>query len=278
MIPILQAQRAVLMQAIASQQTVALKIDPSARTCTWVTLGSSASPPPDLSEHIVQGLLRLAASEAVHPALFWVVQRALGRTRPYDVAPYELKRSFRGARIVLWTRDDGAANLPAARFSFRGASEGGRWLDTCFVVAYPKVPEQLPPPVLLPGTTVAARAGDEQYTTPLDTRAVLEAALADGSFLVEWLTADEASAAPPSNFTMSMESTVMEDGRAVVQMKETRLRFTCAVCDTPCNSRCARCKAVHFCSAACQKTAWKEHKKTCEPPPAASGSQQAGPA
>jgi hypothetical protein len=29
--------------------------------------------------------------------------------------------------------------------------------------------------------------------------------------------------------------------------------------------RCARCKEVSYCGAACQKAGWKGHKKTCAP-------------
>jgi hypothetical protein len=271
---ILQAQRAAGMQALATQKIVALKIDPHARTHTWVTLAASASPPPEVAPNILLGVLHCAPSEMVHPALYYTVQCALGRPEPTDVAPYELKRSFCGARVVLWTRDDSPENLPAARFSFKGAPAGGRWLDTCFLVAYPKLPAEMPPAVAVPGTGFATRPGDAQLTTPLDTRAVLEAALEDGRLGVEWLTAAEASASPPSNFTLSMTSTAMEDENTVVCLKETRLKFVCAVCDAPCNSRCSRCAIVAYCSTACQKTAWKEHKKACKPKEAA-GSQQA---
>ena len=31
--------------------------------------------------------------------------------------------------------------------------------------------------------------------------------------------------------------------------------------------RCARCKEVSYCGAACQKAGWKAHKNACEPPP-----------
>lgn len=28
--------------------------------------------------------------------------------------------------------------------------------------------------------------------------------------------------------------------------------------------RCGQCKAVRYCSKACQRSGWKEHKKTCK--------------
>ena len=39
---------------------------------------------------------------------------------------------------------------------------------------------------------------------------------------------------------------------------------TCAVCGKPSTQRCARCKSVHYCSKACQRTAWPKHKLTCK--------------
>jgi len=40
----------------------------------------------------------------------------------------------------------------------------------------------------------------------------------------------------------------------------------CAVCKTATTKACARCKTSYFCSAECQKSAWKKHKKTCKAP------------
>mmetsp|Transcript_2261 Transcript_2261/g.5288 ORF Transcript_2261/g.5288 Transcript_2261/m.5288 type:complete len:351 (-) Transcript_2261:92-1144(-) len=39
----------------------------------------------------------------------------------------------------------------------------------------------------------------------------------------------------------------------------------CATCEKPTQNRCARCQAVNYCNAACQRQAWKEHKKECVP-------------
>jgi len=46
-------------------------------------------------------------------------------------------------------------------------------------------------------------------------------------------------------------------------LKPTR---TCDVCKTATTKACARCKTSYFCSAECQKSAWKKHKKVCKPP------------
>jgi len=40
----------------------------------------------------------------------------------------------------------------------------------------------------------------------------------------------------------------------------------CDVCKTTTTKACARCKTSYFCSAECQKLAWKKHKKTCKAP------------
>jgi len=40
----------------------------------------------------------------------------------------------------------------------------------------------------------------------------------------------------------------------------------CDVCKTATTKACARCKTSYFCSAECQKTAWKKHKKVCKAP------------
>ena len=40
----------------------------------------------------------------------------------------------------------------------------------------------------------------------------------------------------------------------------------CDVCKTNTTKACARCKTSFFCSAECQKSAWKKHKKTCKAP------------
>jgi len=46
-------------------------------------------------------------------------------------------------------------------------------------------------------------------------------------------------------------------------LKPTR---KCDVCKTTTTKACARCKTSYFCSAECQKSAWKKHKKTCKAP------------
>jgi len=40
----------------------------------------------------------------------------------------------------------------------------------------------------------------------------------------------------------------------------------CDVCSSLPSKPCARCKSTFYCSAECQKAAWKKHKKTCKAP------------
>ena len=48
--------------------------------------------------------------------------------------------------------------------------------------------------------------------------------------------------------------------------------LSCEVCGGPGKLRCGACKTARYCSAACQKTAWPEHKLVCR---RATGAQQA---
>mmetsp|Transcript_23536 Transcript_23536/g.22568 ORF Transcript_23536/g.22568 Transcript_23536/m.22568 type:complete len:138 (-) Transcript_23536:243-656(-) len=38
---------------------------------------------------------------------------------------------------------------------------------------------------------------------------------------------------------------------------------SCPVCDKESSKRCSRCKAIWYCSAECQRSDWKTHKKVC---------------
>jgi len=49
-----------------------------------------------------------------------------------------------------------------------------------------------------------------------------------------------------------------------VLKKPTHKCDICKVFST--TKACARCKTIYFCSAECQKSAWKKHKKTCKAP------------
>ena len=40
----------------------------------------------------------------------------------------------------------------------------------------------------------------------------------------------------------------------------------CDVCSSLLTKPCSRCKNTFYCSAECQKSAWKKHKKTCKAP------------
>ncbi|KAF2299780.1 hypothetical protein GH714_003322 [Hevea brasiliensis] len=51
----------------------------------------------------------------------------------------------------------------------------------------------------------------------------------------------------------------------------SRNSYQCAVCYSPTTTRCARCKAVRYCSGKCQIIHWRQgHKEECCPPSATS--------
>jgi hypothetical protein len=57
-------------------------------------------------------------------------------------------------------------------------------------------------------------------------------------------------------------------GHDAVAEKLTRYTSQCACCQKQATvtvklSACSRCKKTYYCSAACQKQDWKQHKKTC---------------
>ncbi|XP_024541160.1 ubiquitin carboxyl-terminal hydrolase 18 [Selaginella moellendorffii] len=48
------------------------------------------------------------------------------------------------------------------------------------------------------------------------------------------------------------------------QQQQLAAASLCAVCDSPTNSRCSRCKSIHYCSSKCQVTHWRQgHKNEC---------------
>jgi len=58
------------------------------------------------------------------------------------------------------------------------------------------------------------------------------------------------------------------DKAELVEVEDMLMKPThkCDVCKTATTKACARCKTSYFCSAECQKSAWKKHKKTCKAP------------
>ena len=45
--------------------------------------------------------------------------------------------------------------------------------------------------------------------------------------------------------------------------KPKRMVQACDGCGNAGKLRCSRCKSVHYCSAACQRNAWRGHKRAC---------------
>ena len=58
------------------------------------------------------------------------------------------------------------------------------------------------------------------------------------------------------------------DKAELVEVEDVLKKPTCQcdVCKTTTTKAFARCKTSYFCSASCQKSAWKKHKKKCNPP------------
>ena len=46
---------------------------------------------------------------------------------------------------------------------------------------------------------------------------------------------------------------------------------TCAICGLDGTKKCGACKAIIYCSVACQKADWKQHKSICKKAPSTSG-------
>lgn len=46
--------------------------------------------------------------------------------------------------------------------------------------------------------------------------------------------------------------------------KLNSLTSRCAVCNSQCQDRCARCRKTHYCSRTCQAKDWPQHKTTCQ--------------
>ena len=248
---------------LVHHQPASNELDPCKREATWVTLDLTSVPA--LQDALGRMCLSTtAASEFVDPRTYLWVARALGKEDWTDVAPYKLASSFLGARALLWVCDDNPRGLPATRLLFEGrAGSTGRWLGTAFLVAYQMVPKTLPAPVPV-SATAAVRPGTAHLCAALDTQAVWGQALESGALRVEWLSAEEAAAAPQTQFQLDVNFTHDTGGAGVaVSMQEKSLRNQCAACGKMCRKLCQRCKQVAYCDAACQRQHWREHKQTC---------------
>jgi hypothetical protein len=157
----LEALRAAMQASGASAEPapacVALKLDPVRQTSTWVRLHWQVRPgarTPSGEDAI--GVMTCAATEMVQPETYFAVAEALG-LGPLEVAPYKIKSRFCQARMMLWASDNDPKNVPGVRIAFNGKANG-RWLGTCFLVAYPVVPANFCQGMALPvpGATLPA--------------------------------------------------------------------------------------------------------------------------
>ncbi|GMT33053.1 hypothetical protein PFISCL1PPCAC_24350, partial [Pristionchus fissidentatus] len=61
---------------------------------------------------------------------------------------------------------------------------------------------------------------------------------------------------------------ILEENPYAAAVNSNRLSSACSRCfvqkDHVPVSRCMKCKAIYYCSSACQKGDWKIHKKECE--------------
>ncbi|URE47316.1 ubiquitin carboxyl-terminal hydrolase [Musa troglodytarum] len=80
------------------------------------------------------------------------------------------------------------------------------------------------------------------------------------------LAAEEAARAEMEAITVYFASSHVAASAAAVA-KDPSARPECPVCLSPATARCARCKAVRYCSGKCQIIHWRQgHKDECHPP------------
>ena len=72
----------------------------------------------------------------------------------------------------------------------------------------------------------------------------------------------------PYNTACTFIKHMKYDKAELVEVEDVLKKPThkCDVCKTATTKACARCKTSYFCSAECQKSAWKKHKKRCKAP------------
>ncbi|THU52192.1 hypothetical protein C4D60_Mb10t01400 [Musa balbisiana] len=82
-----------------------------------------------------------------------------------------------------------------------------------------------------------------------------------------WLAAEEAARAEMEAITVYFASSHVAASAAAAVAKDPSARPECPVCLSPATARCARCKAVRYCSGKCQIIHWRQgHKDECHPP------------
>jgi len=266
-----QRQRAAAAGGAAAPDLEAfwvLSIDVRGRTsafeelpCGWV------GERPD-SAHLL-GMLGAASAEAVHPACYVGVGRALGK-EPLKVAPYIVSSNFLGHRLVVWTPDDLPplpTGLPAVQCVLGKLTSTPKRGDKVFLALYPRVPNSSHQPgaTPVPGTGFALQHGDGAYVYPVDPRGALRQALDNGQLVLKYLSVAEADAGPLGSFSLSLGTTRAPGGTLCTLVREHE-NWLCNHCNAPCHSKCSTCRNAAYCGEACQAAAWKAHSPECAPP------------
>ncbi|KAI3508869.1 hypothetical protein L1887_23889 [Cichorium endivia] len=72
--------------------------------------------------------------------------------------------------------------------------------------------------------------------------------------------------APSSTWVPAPESAWVPPTASVPSVSSLKPPYQCAVCFSPTSTRCAKCKAVRYCSGRCQIVHWRQgHKDECRP-------------
>ncbi|KAL4556481.1 hypothetical protein LXL04_039136 [Taraxacum kok-saghyz] len=83
-----------------------------------------------------------------------------------------------------------------------------------------------------------------------------------------FFTANTSSSIPPpdSAWAPAPESAWVQPTASVPLVSSLKPPYQCAVCFSPTSTRCAKCKAVRYCSGRCQIVHWRQgHKDECRP-------------
>ena len=70
--------------------------------------------------------------------------------------------------------------------------------------------------------------------------------------------------AAPAKANATAEQAAIARGRMAIGTEHPMFPDNCGRCGAPNASKiCGRCRAMHYCSAACQRADWPQHKGDC---------------